>query len=101
MRTHFSRRELYAAGEPIGDSATYRKASGGLILGDGGGGGSPTSSGTTTQELPEWARPYAKGALERADALSRTGYQKYTDPRIAGFSPMQLEAQKNENTISN
>ena len=35
----YSRRQLYALGEPLGDSATYRKADGGLVLGDGGGGG--------------------------------------------------------------
>jgi hypothetical protein len=38
MNRSYSRRELYALGEPLGDSATYRKA-GGLVFGDGGGGG--------------------------------------------------------------
>ena len=91
----YSRRQLYAMGEPIGDSATYRKADGGLVLGGGGGGGGGgTGTQTNISELPEWARGYAKGALERADALSRTGYQKYTDPRIAGFSPLQQQAQE-------
>lgn len=91
----YSRQQLYAMGEPLGDSATYRKADGGLVLGGGGGGGG-SSGGTNTNisELPEWARGYAKGALERADALSRKGFQKYDDPRIAGFSPMQLQAQE-------
>ena len=40
-----SRRQLYAMGEPLGDSATYRKADGGLVLGGGGGGGG-SSTGT-------------------------------------------------------
>jgi hypothetical protein len=58
----------------------------------GGGGGSGTQ--TTISELPEWARGYAKNALEKTAALSETPYQKYTDPRIAGFSPMQLQSQQ-------
>ena len=40
MKTTYSRRELYALGEPLGNSATYKKAGGGYVLG-GGGGGSP------------------------------------------------------------
>jgi hypothetical protein len=32
----YSRRQLYAMGEPLGDSATYRKVDGGLVLGGGG-----------------------------------------------------------------
>ena len=102
----YSRRQLYAMGEPLGDSATYRKADGGLVLGGGGGGGGGGSS-TTTNELPEWAKPYAKSTLEKADALTdikQTPYQRYgavnpttgkfeAAPRIAGFSDMQINAQ--------
>ena len=88
----YSRRQLYAMGEPLGDSATYRKADGGLVLGGGGGGGGGGSS-TTTNELPEWAKPYAKSTLEKADALTAQKYEPYKDPRIAGFSDMQINAQ--------
>ena len=88
----YSRRQLYAMGEPLGDSATYRKADGGLVLGGGGGGGGSGSS-TTTNELPEWAKPYAKSTLEKADALTAQKYEPYKDPRIAGFSDMQINAQ--------
>lgn len=102
MRTSYSRRELYALGEPLGDSATYRKADGGLILGDGGGGGSApantTSTTTQTAELPEWARGYAKETLAKGQALTdvnQNPYQQYTQPRIAGFSPMQQQAMQN------
>lgn len=98
----YSRRQLYALGEPLGDSATYRKADGGLILGDGGGGGgsSAPATQTTTQtaELPEWARPYAKETLAKGAALTdinQNPYQQYTQPRIAGFSPMQQQAMQN------
>jgi hypothetical protein len=60
-----------------------------------GGGGSSSGGGTQIQELPEWARPYAKSTLEKGAALSEKGYQAYDQPRIAGFSPMQQQAQQN------
>jgi hypothetical protein len=94
MNRSYSRRELYALGEPLGDSATYRKA-GGLVLGDGGGGGgSAPAPDKTTQvsELPEWARPYAKDTLAKGAALTdinQNPYQTYGGNRIAGFSPLQ------------
>ena len=59
------------------------------------GGGGNTGSQTSTSELPEWAKPYAKNTLEKGAALSETPYQKYTENRFAGFSPMQLKAQEN------
>ena len=87
----YSRRQLEAFGEPFGDSATCLKPGGRIY----GGGGSKTPSKTTqTVDLPEWAKPYAKDALERGRALSNTPYQAYTGDRIAGFSPLQLQAQK-------
>jgi hypothetical protein len=98
----YSRRQLYAMGEPIGDSATYRKTDGGLILGGGGGGGSSSQQADTTNtsmtELPEWARGYAKDTLYQASQLTdinKNPYQQYTQPRIAGFTPMQQTAQQN------
>jgi hypothetical protein len=59
-----------------------------------GGGSSSTGGGTQIQELPEWARPYAKSALEKGAALSEKPYQAYDAPRIAGFSPLQQQAQQ-------
>lgn len=106
MRTSYSRRELYALGEPLGDSATYLKADGGLILGDGGGGGSSapaTQSSTQTAELPEWARGYAKDTLAKGAALTdvnQNPYQTYSGERIAGFSPMQQQAMQNAQGMS-
>jgi hypothetical protein len=98
MRTSYSRRELYAFGEPLGDSATYLKADGGLILGDGGGGGGgsqPASSTTQTQDLPDWAKPYAQDVLSKGKAvtdLDQNPYQPYGGDRIAGFDPMQQQS---------
>jgi len=96
----YSRRQLYAMGEPLGDSATYRKVDGGLVLGGGGGGGgsapaNTTSTTTQTAELPEWARGYAKDTLAKGQALTdinQNPYQAYSGDRIAGFSPMQQQA---------
>lgn len=95
----YSRRELYALGEPLGDSATYRKADGGLVLGDGGGGGSAPPPADTTQtqtaELPEWARGYAKDVLAKGQALTDIGrnpYQTYGGQRVADFSGLQQQS---------
>jgi hypothetical protein len=95
----YSRRELYALGEPLGDSATFRKADGGLVLGDGGGGGSApapaNTTTTTTSELPEWARGYAKDTLAKGAALtdiSQNPYQQYGNQRNADFSNLQKES---------
>ena len=120
----YSRRELYALGEPLGDSATYRKADGGLILG-GGGGGAPTQTTSTSYQTnsPEYARPYVEtmlGATQKQlfqgtpsgdGGFNITGFQPYKayggtydaqgnqtsyDPSkaIAGFSPLQRQAQQ-------
>ncbi len=61
-------------------------------MGGGGGGGSGTQ--TTINELPEWARGYAKNTLEKTAALSEKPYQAYEGARISGFSPMQLQSQQ-------
>lgn len=94
MKMHYSRRELYAAGEPIGDSATYRKADGGLILGDGGGqpSQSPVTQQTQISDLPDWAKGYAQNVLAKGQALTEQKYQPYTQQRIAGFTPLQEQA---------
>jgi hypothetical protein len=93
----YSRRQLYAFGEPLGKSIT-RKEGGRIVYGDGGGGGgSQPSSTTQIQELPEWARGYAKDTLAKTAALTdvnQNPYQAYNAPRIAGFSKMQTDAQK-------
>lgn len=91
-----SRRQLYAMGEPLGESATYRKADGGLILGGGGSSSpAPTSQTTTTQDLPDWAKGPAQDVLSKGAALTDTSqnpYQAYGGQRIAGFSDLQNQA---------
>lgn len=65
-----------------------------LYMDGGGGGNSNTGSQTQISELPEWARGYAKSALEKGAALAETPYQSYDAPRIAGFSPLQEQSQQ-------
>jgi len=112
MKTTFSRRELYALGEPIGDSATIKKVGGGRVYGMGGG-GNTTSTGTTyTSNIPEYAKPYVEtmlGATQKQlftgndtedGGYNITGFKPYTpystnaSDYIAGFSPLQQQAQK-------
>jgi hypothetical protein len=90
----YSRRELYAMGEPLGDSATYRRADGGLVLG-GGGGGSPAQTTTSSTELPDWAKGYGKDVLAKGAALTdinQNPYQQYNQERNVGFNQMQTDA---------
>ena len=92
----YSRRQLYALGEPLGDSVT-RKEGGRIVYGDGGGSPAPSSSQTQISELPDWAKGYAKDTLAKAGALtdiSQNPYKPYEANRIAGFSPLQQQAQQ-------
>lgn len=58
----------------------------------------PAPANTTTQqtqELPEWARGYAKDLLAKGEALtdiSKNPYQTYGGQRTAGFSDLQNQA---------
>ena len=121
----YSRRELYAMGEPLGESVT-RKEGGRIIYG--GGGGGPTSSTTNTSNIPDWLRPqvetvlggameelfttdYAKDPATGQRILNEAGqpvknvvevkkdtFKPYSaDPRdyVAGFSPLQRQVQYN------
>lgn len=112
MKTTFSRRELYALGEPIGDCATISKVGGGRIYGMGGGGGgsspppAPTQQTVTQTNIPDWLRPQVEttlgGAMQQLFQTSQgadgtqtiTGVKPYT-PYGAGatgsgavFNPM-------------
>ena len=64
-------------------------------FGSGGGGESnPSQTQTQIAELPEWARGYAQQTLAQGEALAQKPYARYTEPRFAGFSPLQLETQR-------
>lgn len=59
-------------------------------------------SGTTTQyvkseqsNLPEYARPYFEGMMQRSQSLLSQPYTPYGQERIAGFTPEQQQVQQN------
>lgn len=55
------------------------------------------STQTSTTDLPDWAKPYAKETLAKAKTLTDINtnpYQQYKGERIAGFQPMQEQAFK-------
>ena len=101
----YSRRELYALGETLGDSVTTSKVGGGRIYGGGGsGGGGPTTTTTVNTNIPDYAKPYVENMLESSqkqiyndDMTSFRPYQPYSsnvNDYVAGFSPLQQEAQQ-------
>jgi hypothetical protein len=96
----YSRRQLEAFGEMLGECVT-RKEGGRTIYG-GGGGGAPASQ-TQVSDLPDWAKGYAQKTLAGAEALTFqkddkgniTGlkpYEQYTGERSAQFTPLQQQA---------
>jgi hypothetical protein len=66
----YSRRELYALGEPLGNSATQLKADRSRIYGGGGDSG-PTETTSYSSNLPEYAEPYYN------ELLKQTGKQTF------------------------
>jgi len=64
------------------------------IGGGGGGGGGHTTSTQYTSSLPEYAEPYFKDVMGRAQEASLTPYQNYGGERVAGFSPYQEAARQ-------
>ena len=118
---NYSRRQLEAFGETLGESVTRLKPGGRIY---GGGGGGPTSSTVTQSNIPEYLRPQVETLLGGAtEELFRTedvpgkidpetgvagpatkrivGTKPFTpyasDPRayVAGFSPLQQQVQYN------
>jgi len=103
----YSRRELYAMGEPLGESVTRKE--GGRIIYGGGGGGGGSSTQTQVVDLPEWAKPTAQKQLGLAESVTNinqnpfqsfggvkdaSGTQIGFDPSkvVAGMDPMQQRA---------
>lgn len=67
----YSRKNLYALGEPLGQCVTRRKVGGGLLCGGGGGGG-----GESTSNSPTTTNTDRRAALDKSLAIgdgSRTG----------------------------
>jgi hypothetical protein len=49
----------------------------------------------TQSTLPEYARPYYEGLMQRASTQLTTPYTPYDQERIAGFTPQQQQLQQN------
>ena len=103
---NYSRRQLYALGETLGDSVTCNKVGGGRIYGGGGGGGGSPGPSTTTSyntNIPEYAQPYVENMMNAAQSQiynkDMTGFNQYNpysnnpEDYVAGFSPLQQQAQ--------
>lgn len=66
-----------------------------MVDSGGGGGNAPAQSQTQTQELPEWARGYAKDVLAKGQALTdlwQNPYTEYTGKRNADLGSLQKTA---------
>jgi hypothetical protein len=88
-------RQLALLDMPAGDLRAFKKEGGKIRLYDMGGSPSTPEKTTTTVELPEWARGYAKDTLAKGSALTdinQNPYKQYGGERIAGFQPMQQQA---------
>ena len=102
---NYSRRQLEAFGEPLGECIT-RKEGGRIIYG--GGGGGPTTTTVNQSNIPEWLRPQVEtvlgGATQELFKVDPSGqitgtkpFVPYsTDPSkyVAGFTPLQQQAQQ-------
>lgn len=89
---NYSRRQLEALGEPLGESVTRAKP-GGRIYG-GGSSSAPSSMTQTSLTYGEEFQPFAQELMKRAGALASQPYERYKYDRIAGFDPMQRQAQQ-------
>lgn len=57
------------------------------------------ASQTVTQDLPDWAIPYAQEVLGKGSALASSPYQSYTGERTAQFTPLQQQAFQGAQTM--
>ena len=96
--SRYSRRTLYAMGEPLGECVT-RKEGGRVIYGGGDPApqqqSQPTQTTTYQTNIPEYAKPYMEDVMGKAKALTDINanpYQSYGGQRTADFSQMQQQA---------
>ena len=89
----YSRRQLEAFGEPLGDAIT-RKEGGRIVYGGGGSGGGGGGTSTQVVDLPDWAKPTAQKQLALAESvtdINKNPFQSYGDfARKQGMDPTQV-----------
>ena len=88
---NYSRRQLEALGEPLGESVTRTKPGGRIY---GGGDSQPTSMTQTSLSYAPEVQPAINEIFSGAMELAKQPYERYQYNRIAGFDPMQLQAQQ-------
>jgi hypothetical protein len=86
---NFSKRELYAAGEPLGESATQHKPFG-RIYGGGGGGGTQTS--TSQMTIPDELKPAATAMSNVATQVGNSTWSPYSGQGVAPMNQLQNTA---------
>jgi hypothetical protein len=59
-----------------------------------GGSSQPVKQEITQSTLPEYARPYFEGMMQRASTALTTPYQTYDQERLAGFTGQQQQLQR-------
>ena len=59
-----------------------------------GGSSQPVKQEITQSTLPEYARPYFEGMMQRASTALTTPYQTYDQERLAGFTGQQQQLQQ-------
>lgn len=64
-------------------------------MGAGGGGTSTQYVRSEQSNLPEYARPYFEGLMQRSQSLLSQPYVPYGQERLAGFTPEQEQVQRN------
>ena len=117
---NYSRRQLEAFGETLGESVTQLKPGGRIY---GGGGGGPSATTVTQSNVPDWLRPQVENVLlgagkqlfntQKVDTGQKdeagkpiyeeqiTGTRSFTpystnmNDYVAGFSPLQQQVQYN------
>lgn len=82
---NISRRQLYAAGEPLGECVSHAEV-GRRVMG--GGGGGPQNS-TTVQSIPDELKPLATQFTNKAIGLSNQSFQPFQGQRFADLNPTQ------------
>lgn len=90
---NYSRRQLEALGEPLGEDVTRLKP-GGRIYGGGGSPSTPSSTTSTQLTYPQEFQPMVREMAQRSLAQASTPYVAYGSQRLAGFDPLQLTAQQ-------